>query len=382
MSLPNRRVLLVDDHADFLESVRELLAAEFEVHVARSGAEALARCQSHGPFAAVVSDFGMPGMTGIQLFAELRREWPETPRLLLTGCGDLALAREALEEGAIFRFLAKPPVPAHLVASVAAAVEHCQRLDEERELTAHLQFTCEALGDLNRALDARLARERLARRERGRETKRALLAAMQRLARNRDDETGEHLERVAALARYLARAARADGLHAVTITDEYIDDLGHAAPLHDVGKVAIPDAILFKPGKLDPGEWDVMRTHAAIGAEILRGLVPAGAADDMLTLAHEIAWTHHERWDGTGYPRGLAGEQIPLAGRIMALVDCYDALTSERPYKRAWTHAAAIAWLAEQRGLAFDPALTDSLLAREGELAELLASVHSDAAGA
>ena len=377
MSLPNRRVLLVDDHADFLESVRELLAARFEVHTARSGAEALARCESHGPFAAVVSDYGMPGMTGIQLFAELRQGWPDTPRILLTGCGDLVLAVEALEEGAVFRYLTKPPRPERLLASVEAAIQCCRTAAEERELTAQLEFTCEALGELNRTLDARFEEERAVRSARARATKRALLEALQRLARNRDDETGGHLERVSELARFLAQAARDDGHHRDVLSDDYIEDIGHAAPLHDVGKVAIPDAILFKPGKLDAQEWDVMRTHAAIGAEILRGITPEGARVDMLTLAHEIAWTHHERWDGTGYPRGLAGEAIPLAGRIMALVDCYDALTSERPYKHAWPHAAAIAYLAEQRGLAFDPTLVDSLLAREAELAERVARTRS-----
>ena len=375
MSSPNRRVLLVDDHADFRESLRALLEGRFQIHTAASGAEALARCESHGPFAAVLSDYGMPGMTGIQLFAELRQLWPDTPRLLLTGCSDLALALEALEQGAIFRFLTKPPQPERLLADVGAAVERCRELAEERLLTEQLQFTCESLRELNHALDARLERERAVRRARARETKRTLLVALQRLARNRDDETGGHLERVSELARFLARAAHADGYQRETITADFIDDIGHAAPLHDVGKVAIPDAILFKPGKLDPAEWEVMRTHAAIGAEILRGITPAGARADMLTLAHEIAWTHHERWDGTGYPRGLEGEAIPLAGRIMALVDCYDALTSERPYKHAWPHAEAIAYLAEQRGKAFDPALADSLLAREVELAALVARV-------
>jgi len=377
MSFPNRRVLLVDDHADVLASLRELLEGAYEVHTAGSGAEALARCQSHGPFAAVVSDYGMPGMNGIQLLAELRQLWPDTPRLLLTGCSDLALALEALEEGAIFRFLSKPPQPQRLLASVQAAVARCAQLDEERLLTEQLQFTCEALAELHRALDARLEEERGLRRARGRATQRALLEGLQRLARHRDDETGDHLERVSALSRFLACAARADGLHPAALTDDFVDDLGHAAPLHDVGKVAIPDAILFKPGKLDEREWEVMRTHAAIGAEILGGLAPEDGRADMLTLAREIAWTHHERWDGTGYPRGLAGEAIPLAGRIMALVDCYDALTSERPYKHAWPHAEAVAWLREQRGQAFDPALVDSLLAREHELESLRAAASA-----
>lgn len=373
MSRPNRRVLLVDDHVEFLESVRELLAARFEVHTARSGAEALALCARHGPFAAVVSDYGMPGMNGIQLLAELRQLCPDTARILLTGCSDLALAVEALEEGAVFRFLTKPPRPERLVDSVATAVERCRERDEERLLTEQLQFTCEVLSELHRTLDGRLASAHDARRANLREADRTLLEALVRLARHRDDETGAHLARVSAYCRFFAQALRADGHHHATIDADWVRDLGWAAPLHDVGKVAIPDAILFKPGKLDEAEWVVMRTHAAIGAEILRGLAP-GAGHELLELAGELAWTHHERWDGRGYPRGLAGEAIPLAGRIMALADCYDALTSERPYKRAWTHAEAVAELRRQRGGAFDPTLVDCVLAREDELAALLAS--------
>ena len=381
MALPNRRVLLVDDHVDFLEAVRSLLAERFEVHVAHSGAEALSQCERHGPFAAVVSDYGMPGMNGIQLLAELRRLWPHTPRILLTGCGDLALAVEALEEGAVFRFLTKPPRPERLIASVSAAVERCREHDEERLLTAQLQFTCETLSELHRTLDGRLGHADAERRIHNRVADRALLEALVRLARHRDDETGAHLERVSEYCRFFAAALRADGHHLATIDDDWVRDLGHAAPLHDVGKVAIPDAILFKPGKLDDGEWTVMRTHAAIGAEILRGLAP-GEGHELLALAEQVAWTHHERWDGTGYPRGLAGEAIPLAGRIMSIADCYDALTSERPYKRAWTHAEAVEQLRRERGRAFDPALVDSVLAREGELAGLLArgGVGADAA--
>ena len=177
--------------------------------------------------------------------------------------------------------------------------------------------------------------------------------------------------RVSAYCRLLARALRSQPRYADVIDDVFIEDIARAAPLHDIGKVAIPDSILFKPGKLDPAEWEIMRTHAAVGAEILRRALEAGEEQGSLHLAHEIAWTHHERWDGKGYPRGLAGEAIPLAGRIMALADCYDALTSERPYKKAWSHEDAVIYLREQRGLAFDPLLTDVFLAHAEELVSI-----------
>jgi putative two-component system response regulator len=137
------------------------------------------------------------------------------------------------------------------------------------------------------------------------------------------------------------------------------DDLLHAAPMHDVGKIGIPDRILQKPGPLDPDEWTIMQSHAAIGAEII-GNHPAG----MLALASCIALTHHEKWDGSGYPNRLAGEAIPLAGRIVAIADVFDALTSVRPYKEAWTVEAAVELLEQQKGRHFDARLVDLFLAQ------------------
>ncbi|WP_334154829.1 HD-GYP domain-containing protein [Tepidimonas sp.] len=131
----------------------------------------------------------------------------------------------------------------------------------------------------------------------------------------------------------------------------------HAAPMHDIGKIGIPDAILRKPGRFEPHEWEIMKTHAAIGAQLLDG-----DDSDLLRMARDIAWTHHEKWDGSGYPRGLVGEAIPKAGRIVALADVFDALTSVRPYKRAWPVKEAVALLREQRGRHFEPRLVDAFL--------------------
>lgn len=456
----NRRVLLVDDQATFLEGVRQLLAPRYEVVLAQSGAEALARCQERGPFAVVVSDYGMPGMNGVELFGELCQQWPDTARILLTGCADLGLALEAMDRGAIFRFLTKPPLPARLLEAVGAGVERYHTIEDERAFTEQLAFARESLQTLNDVLEQRLeqelehldalargsesiaaarssedvlartnqavrellgarapevralgdssdfeitppadlrgrerrslailscsARGALAesqRRSRAREAQRATLHALQDMARQRDDETGGHLARVSAYAQLLARGLRAAGHHAELLSDAYIEDLALAAPLHDIGKVAIPDSILFKPDKLDEREWEIMRTHAGVGAEILRGARAgqdsAKGGSTLLELAGEIAWTHHERWDGTGYPRKLAREAIPLSGRILALCDCYDALTSVRPYKPAWPHRKAAAYVREQRGLAFDPALVDAFFAHEAELEAQLGLVRA-----
>jgi putative two-component system response regulator len=175
------------------------------------------------------------------------------------------------------------------------------------------------------------------------------LAIVQRLglaAEYKDNETGLHVIRMSHFARLLGVAAG--------MNEHEADDLLHAAPMHDVGKIGIPDRILQKAGPLDPDEWKVMQSHATIGGEII-----GEHGGGMLALARNIALTHHEKWDGSGYPEGLAGERIPLEGRIVAIADVFDALTSKRPYKAAWSEEEALDYLRKQKGQHFDPALVD-----------------------
>jgi CHASE2 domain-containing sensor protein len=200
-------------------------------------------------------------------------------------------------------------------------------------------------------------------RERTAELHETQLEVVRRLARAaewRDEDTGAHVERIGILTERLALAA------GFSVTDA--ETLRHAAVLHDVGKIGVPDRVLLKPGRLDEEEWEIMKTHAAIGASML-----AGSPSPLVQLGEEIARTHHERWDGSGYPAGLAGEAIPLAGRICAICDVFDALRSRRPYKDAWTLDQAIAEIARQRGRHFDPALVDLFLPLAHELAAQLA---------
>jgi putative two-component system response regulator len=185
------------------------------------------------------------------------------------------------------------------------------------------------------------------------ELKETRLQIVQRLglaAEYKDNETGLHVIRMSHYAKLLALAA---GMH-----EADAEDLLHAAPMHDVGKIGIPDRILQKPGKLDADEWAVMQTHATIGGDII-----GEHEHGMLAMARQIALTHHEKWDGSGYPCGLAGQAIPLVGRIVAIADVFDALTSARPYKQAWTVEQAVAYLREQRGQHFDAGLVDLFLA-------------------
>ncbi len=210
------------------------------------------------------------------------------------------------------------------------------------------------------------ARNQIHRRERD-DAQHATIFALAGLAEYRDDETGRHLERVAEYCRLIAIGLRIDGHYLDQITETFLDDLVLSAPLHDIGKVGIPDSILFKPGRLDEDEWEIMRKHTTIGAETLLSALETSGERGFLRMGHEIAWCHHERWDGAGYPRGLAGLEIPLSARIMSVADCYDALTTWRPYKDPWPHEKAVDYIRTHGGTQFDPHVVAAFLARELE---------------
>lgn len=230
------------------------------------------------------------------------------------------------------------------------------------------------LSDVDRSILASIAsstavtaHHEFRRRERDR-AQHATILALARLAEQRDNDTGKHLQRLAEYCRLTALALREDGKHTDVLTNSWIRDLELSSALHDIGKVGIPDAILLKPAKLTPAEWGIMKSHAAIGAQTLDGVIREFGPTRFLVMGRDIAGGHHEKWDGSGYPAGVRGEAIPLAARILALVDVYDALTSARPYKQAWTHAKAIEWIGERAGSHFDPVLTATFVARAAEL--------------
>ncbi|MEZ6004976.1 MAG: HD domain-containing protein [Planctomycetota bacterium] len=203
----------------------------------------------------------------------------------------------------------------------------------------------------------------LHRRERDR-AQGATLMAMAKVAEMRDNETGQHLLRVSRYAELIARGLREDGHYVELITEEFIRDVVRCAPLHDLGKVAIPDAVLLKRGRLTEEEWALMKTHPEWGARILREMVEENADLSFVSMGAEIAHFHHERWDGAGYPAGLAGEQIPLSARIVSLADIYDALTTPRPYKLSWSPEAVLEHLENLSGNALDPNIVASFLKR------------------
>jgi len=223
------------------------------------------------------------------------------------------------------------------------------------------------------AASACVAAHNALRRQERDEAQQSTILALAKLAEHRDNETGKHLDRVSLFCRLIARGLREDGWFADLISDDWIAVLEKSAPLHDIGKVGIPDAILRKNGKLTPDEWEVMKTHSDIGAQTLRSVMTANGAQPFLSMSHDIAWAHHEKWDGGGYPRGLVGDAIPLCARIVALADVYDALTSERPYKRAWRHEDALAWIIQGSGAHFDPRIVDAFVRRASTADEIRA---------
>ncbi|PWC55014.1 HD domain-containing phosphohydrolase [Azospirillum sp. TSO22-1] len=191
---------------------------------------------------------------------------------------------------------------------------------------------------------------------------RATVHALGKLAEFKDEVTGDHVRRIGRWATAIAHRLRADGVYTHIVDDVFCEHVGLASMLHDVGKVGVPDHILGKPGKLDPQEMAVMREHAAIGGRILREASGIVGGPNPLSLGAEIAESHHEKWDGTGYPHGLKGEAIPLSGRIVAVADVYDALLHRRPYKEAWDHRDVLGLIRREAGTHFDPAVVDAFL--------------------
>ncbi len=311
MTQPNTRplILAVDDEASNLQLLRQILQDHYRLLFAKDGARALELARQENPDL-VLLDVMMPGMSGYEVCASLKAE-PRTaaiPVIFVTALTDTADELEGFEAGAV-DYITKPVSPPVVRARVRT----------------HLS---------------------LVRMEELRATRLEIVQRLGLAAEYKDNETGMHVIRMSHFSRIIGIAA---GLSEVEA-----DDLLHAAPMHDVGKIGIPDRILQKPGPLDPDEWKIMQSHVTIGAEII-GEHEGG----MLALAAQIALTHHEKYDGSGYPRGLRGEDIPLVGRIVAIADVFDALTSKRPYKKAWTEEAALDFLREQKGRHFDPALVD-----------------------
>ena len=347
-------ILVIDDTPGNLSLLNQLLREHYRVKLANSGPRGL-ELAAMAPPDLILLDIMMPDMDGYQVFQRLQSD-PATrriPVIFLTAKVGAEDEERGLAMGAV-DFIHKPIAPSVVLARVRThlQIRHWQTFLEDK--SAWLQQEVESrVSEVFRLQEA-------------------TIRVMVSLAEFRDECTGNHIRRtqdyVRLLADYLSRQPRDAGF----LTPEQIDRIAKASPLHDIGKIAIPDHILLKPGRHTPEEFAIMQTHSVKGESmLLRSLHEMGGDNAMLRFACQIARSHHERWDGGGYPDGLAGEAIPLAARLMAVADVYDALRSRRPYKKAFDHAEAVDIIVQGKGSHFDPLLVEAFLALEGVFSEI-----------
>lgn len=338
-------ILVVDDTPENIEVLDGILSKHYKVRFATNGAKALQMVRSATPPDMVLLDVMMPGMNGHEVCRELKSD-PRSraiPVIFVTALGEVADETEGFALGAV-DYITKPVSAALVLARVKT---HLALYDQNRELE---RLVTERTSELHK-------------------TQLEIIKRLGRAAEYKDNETGLHVIR---MSRYSQLIGKAIGLREVEQ-----DLIRNASPMHDVGKIGIPDNILRKPGPLDDTEWQTMRDHPNMGAKII-----GNSDSQLLQAAREIALTHHEKWDGSGYPAGLQGEAIPLFGRIVALADVFDALTSERPYKKAWPIEEAVALIQREAGKHFDPHLVEAfvrilpeILVVKDQFAETSASV-------
>ena len=347
-------ILVIDDTPGNLSLLNQLLREHYRVRLANSGPRGL-ELAAMAPPDLILLDIMMPDMDGYQVFQRLQSD-PATrriPVIFLTAKVGAEDEERGLAMGAV-DFIHKPIAPSVVLARVRThlQIRHWQTFLEDK--SAWLQQEVESrVSEVFRLQEA-------------------TIRVMVSLAEFRDECTGNHIRRtqdyVRLLADYLSRQPRDAGF----LMPEQIDRIAKASPLHDIGKIAIPDHILLKPGRHTPEEFAIMQTHSVKGESmLLRSLHEMGGDNAMLRFACQIARSHHERWDGGGYPDGLAGEAIPLAARLMAVADVYDALRSRRPYKKAFDHAEAVDIIVQGKGSHFDPLLVEAFLALEGVFSEI-----------
>jgi putative two-component system response regulator len=333
VSTNTQRILIVDDELANLKMLAKLMRNHgyLDLDLVEDARNVVERYQVLRPDL-ILLDINMPHLDGFQVMEQLKalNDPLLPPIIILTAQHDKSYLLRALALGAR-DFVSKP-------------FDHVELLMRVHNLL-DAQLAHRLMHDQKNVLEEMV-------RARTEELRRTRLEVVQRLgmaAEYRDEETGNHILRMSHISALLAKASGWNR--------EECELILNASPMHDIGKIGIPDAILLKPGKFEPHEWEIMKTHAVIGAKLLEN-----DDSDLMRMAHIIAYTHHEKWDGSGYPRGLAGEAIPQMGRITALADVFDALTSERPYKKAWTVEAAVDMIKENSGKHFDPALVEIFL--------------------
>jgi putative two-component system response regulator len=348
------KILLVDDEERNLRLMKLLLTSfGYDVLTASNGREALEKVHDIPPDV-ILLDIMMPQIDGFEVAKQLKRE-EETkiiPIVMVTALNEVEDRVKALEAGAD-DFLNKPVDKTELRARVQSLVKVKAFNDYMRNYQKELEAEV-----AKRTIQLRQALKRL------KEVSLESICHLCRAAEYRDENTGNHIKR---MSHYTCAVARKMGLN-----KQIVENLLYTAPMHDAGKIGIPDHILLKPGELNEKEWEIMKQHTIIGAEIL-----AGSDAKFIKLAQTIALTHHEKWDGSGYPKGLKGSKIPLVGRITAVADVFDALTSRRPYRiRPFSLEEAFDYIKGERGRQFDPEVVDAFFAAKDEILSVKENVE------
>lgn len=343
------RILIVDDMESNISTLRIVLRAQGYTNI-RSTTDPFAAAGMYAEFRPdiVLLDLDMPPTDGFAVMQQIREIEQSTiiPVVIVTANNDTPTRHRALKEGAR-DFLTKPfnavEISVRIGNLLETRLQHKQILRHNEELELRVAEATEEL----------------------RKTQLEIIHRLGHAAEYKDNETGFHIIRMSLYCGVLARS--------LGMSAEECEMIESASPMHDVGKIGIPDRVLLKPGKLDAAEWAIMQKHAEIGADML-----AGSNSPMIQMAELIAMTHHEKWNGNGYPRGLIGEEIPLVGRIVAVCDVFDALTSERPYKHAWTVEASIAEIVRGAGQHFDPQLVELFALNLPEILQIREKYQED----
>ncbi len=340
------KILIVDDENFYIDVLVDLLKSDYKTIIAKDGQQALKRANSDPPPDLILLDIVMPDLDGYQVCEHLKGDYRtrRIPVIFLTVKSEVNDELRGFGLGAA-DYIIKPMSP----PIVKARVRTHLALSQARR----------ALENQNVILEQRVRgrTEELSR------TQDAAIMAMACLAEARDRDTGQHILRTQHYMETLARQLKHHPRFHAYLDETTIELLYKTAPLHDMGKVAIADHILFKEGKLTPAEWEEMRQHPRYGHDALLRAERQVGSTPFLKLAREIAYTHHEKWDGTGYPQGLQEDSIPISGRLMALADTYDDLINQRVYKDAFSHEQAVKIISENRGSQFDPDVVDAFLA-------------------
>ncbi len=348
-----QKILIVDDDETNVAILKELLEEQYVLATASSGQQCLEKIDRFKPDL-VLLDILMSGMDGYETCRRIKSDpQSETTHIILISAKISVESRLKGYEVGADDYITKPFDGDELLAKIKVQLRLREALMNLTSMHAQVSLQNTKLEELVYQRTAEVI-----------ETRDLVVFALAKLAESRDPETGEHLERICAYSQILTEQLAKEGPYTHQINEQFLEDIHRSSPLHDIGKVGIPDTILLKPGRLSTSEFEIMKRHTTIGAEAIESAAEQSKSGSFLIMAVDIARSHHERFDGTGYPAGLSGQHISLAARIVDLVDVYDAITSVRVYKAAFEPEIARNMIEEEKGKAFDPAIVDAFRVR------------------